>query len=123
MKKDIQTEEDLVLLVDTFYNRAFEDGMLAPHFEGMDFDAHKPQMVHFWAFVLLNKAGYTTNVFDKHIHLKVGKAHFAQWLKIFNETVDDLFEGEKANDAKLRATTLAWTFGEKMEKLNASHGS
>jgi hemoglobin len=120
MKHDIHNNDDLTLLVDTFYNKVFKDEMLAPHFVGLDFEAHKPKMVQFWAFVLLDQPGYTTNVFDKHTHLKVGKPHFSQWLALFNETVDELFEGKKASDAKFRATTLAWTFGEKMEKLHSS---
>lgn len=117
MKHDITTPEDVALLVDEFYSTAFSDELLSPHFEGLDFPAHRPRMIAFWEFVLLDKAGYTTNVFDKHTHLHIGKAHFDRWVKIFHETVDRLFEGEKANDAKLRASTIGWTFGNKMENL------
>ncbi|MFN6380161.1 MAG: group III truncated hemoglobin [Flavobacteriales bacterium] len=120
MKSDIQHIDDIVLLVDTFYHKAFQEPILAPHFEGLDFEKHKPHMVAFWAFVLLDKHGYTTNVFEKHTHLKVGRVHFQKWVEIFHQTVDELFVGEKANDAKLRATTIGWTFGEKMEKLQTN---
>jgi hemoglobin len=113
-KHDIIDKADIVTLVDTFYSRVLENELLKPHFEGLDFEAHKPKMVHFWSFVLLSEPGYTTNVYDKHTHLHIDKTHFAEWLRLFKETVDDLFDGEKANDAKFRATTLAWTFGEKM---------
>lgn len=116
-KKEINRMEDIDLLVTSFYERAFQDPKLAPHFEGMDFSAHKPRMIAFWAFVLLDQPGYTTNVFDKHTHLSIDKTHFTRWVEIFHQTVDDLFEGEKANDAKLRASTIGWTFGEKMNKL------
>jgi hemoglobin len=117
MRKEIENKADLVLLVETFYGRVFEDALLAPHFTGLDFEAHKPRMVQFWAFVLLDEAGYTTNVFDKHRHLKIDARHFDRWLDIFNQTVDDLFEGEKAATAKFRAKTLAWTFSEKMKHI------
>lgn len=119
MKSEILTIEDIELLVTTFYDRAFQNEKLAPHFMGMDFEAHKPRMIQFWAFVLLDQPGYTTNVFDKHTHLKIDKSHFTEWVTLFHQTVDDLFIGEKANDAKLRASTLGWTFGEKMNQLRS----
>jgi hemoglobin len=116
-KHDIVTREDIVLLVEEFYGTAMHDELLAPHFEGLDFPAHKPRMVAFWAFVALEEPGYTTNVFDKHTHLTISKPHFDRWVEIFETTVDRLFEGEKANDVKFRAKTIGWTFAEKMRKL------
>ena len=113
-KHDIIDKTDITELVDQFYTKVLENEILKPHFKGLDFASHKPKMVHFWSFVLLNEPGYTTNVFDKHKHLHIDKTHFAEWLRLFNQTVDDLFDGEKANDVKSRATVLAWTFGEKM---------
>ncbi|MBL7941503.1 MAG: group III truncated hemoglobin [Flavobacteriales bacterium] len=118
MQKEIENKEDLVRLVDTFYGRVFQDALLAPHFKSLDFEAHKPRMVQFWAFVLLDETGYTTNVFDKHRHLNIDARHFDKWLEIFNQTIDDLFIGEKADTAKFRAKTLAWTFSEKMKHIN-----
>lgn len=115
---DIRNEEDITLLVETFYARVFANEILAPFFKELDFDQHKPKMIFFWSFVLLDKPGYTTNVFDKHTHMVLRKEHFNEWVRLFHQTVDDLFEGEKANDAKFRASTLGWTFGEKMEKLH-----
>lgn len=116
--KEIENIEDVTLLVEAFYSKAFVDPKLSPHFEGMDFEAHKPKMIAFWAFVLLDQPGYTTNVFDKHTHLKIDSSHFNQWIKLFHAVVDEHFIGEKANDAKLRATTIGWTFGNKMEQLH-----
>jgi len=117
---DISTIDDVTLLVDEFYNSAFKNEMLAPHFEGLNFEAHKPRMVAFWAFVLLDQPGYTTNVFDKHTHLHIGPEHFAEWVKLFHQTIDRLFSGEKANDAKLRASSIGWSFGEKMKNRSQS---
>ena len=114
-RHDISTLDDITTLVDEFYHRAFKNEMLAPHFIGLDFNAHKPRMIAFWAFVLLDQPGYTTNVFDKHTHLHIGPEHFTEWVNLFHQTVDDLFEGDKANDAKLRASSIGWSFGEKMK--------
>jgi hemoglobin len=116
-KKDILSREDITRLVDAFYDRVLKDDQLAPHFAGLDFEHHKPKMVAFWSFVLLNESGYTTNVFDKHIHLKIDKHHFDQWAALFHSTVDGLFAGENADATKQRASVLAWTFSEKMKRL------
>jgi len=39
-------------------------------------------MFAFWNFILLDKAGYTGNVFDKHADLKFNEIHFDHWLYI-----------------------------------------
>ena len=116
--KDIQTKEDLVLLVDVFYNRVLQDEKLAHFFAHLNFEEHKPKMVHFWSFVLLDEPGYTTNVFDKHANLHANSADFNEWVSLFHTTVNELFEGEKAEAAKFRATTLGYTFGSKLDALN-----
>jgi len=40
--------------------------------------------------------------------------HFQKWLLLFTETVDQLFEGEKAELAKQRATSIATVMQIKM---------
>jgi hemoglobin len=121
IKKEINTHQDIVLLVDEFYASVLQDEILKPFFADLDFEHHKPGMIHFWSFVLLNEPGYTTNVFDKHVHMRLKDEHFDRWLSLFHQTVDRLFEGEKANDAKFRATTIGWTFKEKFKKMNLSN--
>lgn len=116
--KDITTSEDVQLLVRTFYKKVMEDELLAPHFAEIDFEAHFPRMFAFWEFVLLDKIGFKGNVFDKHTHLKIDETHFKQWLFYFHETVNELFEGEKATFAKQRADLLGFTFQSKLKTLN-----
>ncbi len=118
MKKDILTKEDIVLLVDVFYDRVLQDKKLAHFFAHLNFEEHKPKMVHFWSFVLLDESGYTTNVFDKHANLHANSSDFNAWVSLFHSTVNELFEGEKAEAAKFRATTLGYTFGSKLDALN-----
>ena len=114
---DIVTKADITLLVEKFYDKLLLDDDMKIVFEGLDFKAHVPNIIHFWSFVLLDEEGYKTNVFDKHLHLPIKPYQFDEWLKTFNATVDELFSGEKAEMAKLRATTLAFTFKSKWEKL------
>lgn len=74
-------------------------------------------MISFWEFVLLDKEGYTTNVFDKHVNLPLKEEHFAIWLTTFEKTVYDLFEGKKAEMAIQRAQTIAYSFQHKMKQM------
>lgn len=112
--QDIQRQEDIELLVRTFYNKVLENPILAPHFEGIDFEHHFPRMFDFWGFILLGKEGFTGNVFDKHRQLNVGQEDFDTWLSTFQQTVDGLFEGEIAERAKSQAALLSYTFSQKM---------
>ena len=94
MKKDIQTKEDIGYLVDVFYDRVLKDEKIAHFFAHLNFEKHKPKMVQFWSFVLLDEPGYTTNVFDKHANLHANSADFNEWVSLFHATVNELFEGE-----------------------------
>jgi hemoglobin len=120
MKKDISTEADIELWMNTFYEKLLKDEITAPVFANLDLPAHMPKLVHFWAFVLLDKEGYKTNVFEKHIHLNLQKIHFDTWLKHFIATTDEMFEGEKAETAKQRVTMLAITFYHKLHGVYES---
>lgn len=113
---DITTEQHVDFLVRTFYGRVLQDELLAPHFADIDFEEHFPRMVAFWSFIVLDKAGYTGNVFDKHAQLQIGERHFDRWLFHFTGVVHDFFEGEKADLAKQRAAVLKYTFQSKMKK-------
>ncbi len=115
---DINTEQRVEFLVKTFYSRVLEDELLAPHFVAIDFAHHFPRMIAFWNFILLDKPGYTGNVFDKHAQLKINEIHFDRWLLHFTQTINDFFEGEKAELAKQRAEVLKITF---LSKMNQFH--
>jgi len=114
--KPILNNEDVTLLVETFYAKVLKDKVLAPFFKQLDFEVHLPKMIHFWNFVLLDQPGYTTNVVKKHLKMPLEHAHFQQWLFLFNETIDELFEGEKVSLAKQRASIIAWTIESKITK-------
>ncbi len=117
MKTTIATKSDVELLVREFYRRILSDTFMAPHFTGIDFEAHFPRMIAFWSFILLDEPGYTGNTFEKHLHLNISDKHFTCWLEHFCNTVDSLFEGEKAELAKQRATALEFTFRTKFSQF------
>ena len=118
MIPDIDTEERVAFLVETFYSRVLKDELLAPHFKHLDFKQHFPRMIAFWSFILLDKEGYKGNVFDKHVGLNIHQAEFDKWMYYFTGTVNDFFEGEKANLAKQRAELLKYTFLSKLTEIN-----
>ena len=113
-KKDISNKVDIELMVKTFYASLLTNEEIKPVFANTDFEAHLPHMIAFWSFVLLDEEGYKTNVFDKHAHLPIKKEHFDIWLHHFEKTINNLFEGEKAELAKQRAQTIAYTFKTKL---------
>ena len=113
---DISSKDDITKLVLTFYEKVKKDDELSPFFKDLDFEVHMPKMIHFWSFALLNEPGYTTNVVEKHLHMPLKEVHFERWLNLFNETIDEHFSGEIANQAKQRAQLIGWTIKSKIQK-------
>lgn len=118
MKSDIATLDDIKLLVDSFYGKVREDDLLANIFNERIQDrwtAHLEKMYRFWQTVLLEEHTYYGSPFLPHAKLPVDAAHFERWLKLFNETVDILFEGDKATRAKWQGERMAEMF---LSKIN-----
>ncbi len=114
MKLDIQNRQDVELLVDEFYKKVVDDEIIGYIFnEVADFswEKHIPVMYSFWETILFGVMSYKGNPMIAHIELNkktpLQEAHFEQWKKLFFETIDSLFEGEKANDAKRRVEAMA----------------
>ncbi|MBD1366493.1 group III truncated hemoglobin [Mucilaginibacter sp. ZT4R22] len=112
-KPRILTIDDVKLLVDTFYERIQTDALLGPVFNEVikdNWGAHLEKMYRFWQTVLLDKHTYFGTPFPPHAKLPVGHEHFAAWMALFTKTVDELFGGEKADEAKWRAGKMAEMF-------------
>ncbi|WP_293885082.1 group III truncated hemoglobin [Sphingobacterium sp. UBA1498] len=123
MKQDIQTLDDIKLLVDEFYRIVRSDTTIGPIFQDRiqnNWAVHLEKMYTFWQTLLLDQHSYFGSPFPPHINLPIEEKHFAQWLKLFEETVDDLFAGEKAQEAKWRAQKMAQMFQFKLDYLNAN---
>ena len=113
-KVDILTRKDLTRLVDSFYDKVKGDKLLGPVFSHVNWPKHLPIMYDFWCSMLLGEQTYRGNPFQKHLHLPIDASHFTQWLNLFNTTVDENFNGEKADEVKLRAHSIAGIFQHKM---------
>lgn len=114
MKPDITARQDIELLVNTFYEKVNQNETLSPVFNEVakvDWPHHLPKMYDFWSSLLLGEQTYTSNPMIKHIDLsrqtQMSELQFSTWLKLFTETVNDLFAGEKAEEAISRATNIA----------------
>lgn len=117
MKNDIRDKEDIKLLVDTFYGKVQASPILGFIFDdiaGVDWETHLPHMYNFWAGILFGENQFRGNPMLKHIILskktQMSDIQFAEWLRLFGETIDELFEGEKAEEAMTRAQMIARNF-------------
>lgn len=114
---DIQTEADIKRLIDTFYDKVNTDELLSPVFNTVakvHWPAHLPTMYDFWSSVLLGTSRYKGRPMARHFPLPIGPAHFQRWLALFQASVDSLFAGPKAEDAKLRAQSIGAMFQHRM---------
>ena len=123
MKHDITLPADIKLLIDTFYVKIQADEMLGPVFNNVahvDWPHHLPIMYAFWEFLLLgNTDGYRGNPIQKHfdLHQKhpLKAEYFDHWVALFQATVDELFAGSKAEEAKFRAFAISATWKPKFD--------
>ena len=116
---DITSEAAIRLLVDGFYAKVVEDALLGPVFNGfahVDWPRHLPVMYDFWSSLLLGTTRYHGRPFPKHLPLPIGAAHFQRWLALFQATVDELFAGPKAEEAKLRGQAIAQVFEARLQE-------
>jgi hemoglobin len=114
---DIQNRGDLVKLLDAFYSRAVKDAVIGEKFDGLKMDDHIETIADFWDSILFGKFKYQGNPFLKHIPLGLKKEDFDQWIVLFHQTIDAMFEGVNSEEAKTRASTIAKVFQFKIESL------
>ncbi len=118
--QEILTLNEITLLVDTFYGKVQEDELLAPVFNERIQDRwpeHLEKMYTFWQTVLLEERTYFGAPFPPHARLPIDAGHFQRWMELFTETIDSLFTGEKAVEAKWRAQRMSELFQYKLEAM------
>lgn len=122
-EKDILTIADCKTLVDQFYGKVREDTMIGPIFNERIQDRwpeHLEKMYRFWQTVLLDDHTYFGSPFPPHANLPVEWQHFERWLQLFNETIDELFSGKVAEEARWRAKKMAEMFNIKIQYFKNS---
>jgi hemoglobin len=114
MKPDIRNRADIEKLVNVFYDKIKTDveiGYFFTEVAKVDWEKHLPTMYNFWENILFSTGNFEGNPMLKHKELhqksKLNPAHFLHWNTLFNDTVDELFVGERANEIKQRAQNIA----------------
>ncbi|WP_179344384.1 group III truncated hemoglobin [Winogradskyella ursingii] len=120
--KDIETRNDIELLVNSFYDKVKADktiGYIFNDVAAVDWILHLPKMYSFWETVLLGKMSFKGNPMVKHIQLskktEMSKKQFDHWLKLWNTIIDEHFEGITATEAKQRGKNIAGLMLHKIE--------
>jgi hemoglobin len=87
------TERMIHTVVHRFYDRVRADPLLQPVFAreiGGDWDAHLAKMCDFWSSVLLMTGRFKGTPMATHARLaEIGDGHFARWLELFRQTVEE----------------------------------
>jgi hemoglobin len=86
-------------LVDEFYRRVRLHPHLGPVFNGAveDWPEHLAKLKLFWQSVALNAGVYTGRPMQAHMRVpSIEPAHFGEWLHLFEQTLRDLAEDERA---------------------------
>jgi len=114
LKKDIESRDDIERLVNTFYEQAIANEKIGYFFTQvvtLDWQKHIPTICDFWETTLLGKIKYKGNPMLKHIELNklspLRPEHFEEWVTIWQQTVNQLFEGRKAQEANQRAENIS----------------
>ena len=118
MKNDLKTRDDVYLLVSSFYVKVRADQVLGPFFNDVikDWDAHLDRLTTFWESSLFMtrrlEQRYKGDPLDVHVKVdkennhSITELHFGLWLNLWFQTIDELFEGENAENAKRRARKM-----------------
>jgi hemoglobin len=114
--KDIETREDILLIVTKFYELLLTDEKINFFFTKItDVDKHLEEhleiLATFWEQSLFLKGGYTNNMFQihKNVHKKspLKKEHYDIWLSHLNTSINENFEGKFAEQMKTNALSMA----------------
>ncbi|HET6993366.1 MAG TPA: group III truncated hemoglobin [Chitinophagaceae bacterium] len=126
--KDVTSREDVELLVRSFYTKVRKNETLGYIFDEViriDWEYHIPILVDFWETILLDTTSYRRNAMAEHFKVnekvRLEPMHFSIWLDLFDQTIDELFRGEKAELAKKRAHSIAQLMQLKMQQINKTH--
>ncbi len=121
MKPDIQNKQDIEKIVQNFYNKVKEDEYIGHYFTKVvhvNWEKHATLMTSFWENVLFYTGNYEGNPVNAHksVHyLKQTTAeHYERWMTLFNNVIDESFEGANANKMKTHAKAIAQIMLSKM---------
>lgn len=114
---EINSREDVQTLVHAFYTKIRRDELLGPIFNSTipneKWDEHLIKLTDFWESNLFGIRKFKGNPTQKHIDLdmrmqnSIEQKHFSHWIHLWFETINELFEGERAEKAKNAARKMS----------------
>jgi hemoglobin len=113
MKKDITNRADIELLINTFYDQVKNNATIGHFFSDkkVNWEHHLPIMYNFWENILFYTGQYNGNPMAVHKQLNqefpLSKTDFAEWIRLFKATADQLFAGDNTELIKQRAQSIA----------------
>ncbi len=112
--RDIETREDILLIMKEFYDKLLADESIAYIFTEVakiNLEDHFPVLVDFWDSILFGSGTYRNNAMQVHIDLAkkspLTQQHFKTWLTYLINSIEENFEGIKAHMMKARAQNIA----------------
>lgn len=115
--KTIESRKDVNRLVKKFYAKIRKDEMLGSifnsHIAEDEWPAHLEKLTDFWETNLFGVRKFKGNPVQKHVNVDrnlnygVEQTHFGQWLHLWFETIDELYDCERAERAKRVARKMA----------------
>lgn len=109
--KKIESLADIKLLVDTFYGKVNKNNILSLYFKSIEWETHLPHMYQFWEGIAFEKSEYSGNPMQAHVNVhqqnRLTPEAFNEWINLFNETLNENFEGEIKEKLWQRAQSIA----------------
>ena len=123
--KDIETPEDIKLLVDSFYDDVQLNPLLGNIFNEVmktNWDKHLPKMYGFWENIVFQTGNYRGRPFLPHLEVNAKETltanHFNTWLQLFHQTIDKHFSGPKAEELKFKSQNIKEIWNFKIDYIN-----
>lgn len=114
-KKDIENREDVFALVSAFYGKVRKNQEIGAFFNETieDWPGHIEKLTDFWETNLFFVSKFRGNPMrahnqvDENFDNSIEQKHFGVWLNLWFQTIDEMFEGDRALIAKNRARNIA----------------
>lgn len=120
MMKDIISTKDIKLMIDAFYLKVHENKELSSILKKLakkKWNFKKDILYVFWEKLLFGEGGYEGDPFKNNIPILIDEKDFEKFVSIFNETIDELFEGDYTESAKARILAISNLFQGKLKYI------
>lgn len=116
-------EENIEILVRSFYSEVLKDSTLAPFFiailgddiHNKKWEEHLLLLSEFWKFVALGYDEYKGNPLQPHLLIEgINRDAFSSWLTLFHQTIDTLYTPSSGEYFKQKSTNIAENFMRKL---------